>query len=103
MQRCSKVQEGHRPSDVLGRNYMFFHDVSLRFEKKMSDLNALELGSRLCVSRQGGMGSVIDALAAAVRREGGEIRTNVRVEEAPLLRSFLVELPLRTCFTSDSG
>ncbi|OLP79953.1 hypothetical protein AK812_SmicGene39697 [Symbiodinium microadriaticum] len=77
-----KVQEGHRPSDVLGRNYMFFHDVSLRFEKKMSDLNALELGSRLCVSRQGGMGSVIDALAAAVRREGGEIRTNVRVEEA---------------------
>ena len=32
--------------------------------------------------RQGGMGAVVDALAAAVRREGGEIRTNVRVEEA---------------------
>ena len=49
------------------------------------------------------MGSVIDALAAAVCREGGEIRTNVRVEEAPLLCSVLAKLPLRTCFTWDFG
>ncbi|CAE7229800.1 CRTISO [Symbiodinium sp. CCMP2592] len=38
-------------------------------------------GTRGLAYPKGGMGSVIDALAAAVRREGGEIRTNVRVEE----------------------
>jgi len=41
-------------------------------------------GTRGLAYPKGGMGSVIDALVGAVEREGGEIRTGVRVEEVLL-------------------